>query len=278
MKRICSLFQVFIIFLLLTQCTYSVDKTSILIQNATVIDGTGSEGYIVSIRITDKLISAVGNLEVLNTDSLIDGTNMVLSPGFIDTHSHHDWDTLRTVDAAISQGITTIIVGQDGFSRASISHYFDSLATIPLSVNVGSYIGHNTVRAAVMGEDFKREATNDEIEAMKLLVAEGMQNGALGLSTGLEYDPGIYSTSEEVIELAKSTSSLGGRYISHMRSEDINLEKSIEEIIRIGKEANISVQISHFKLARRGLWGQASTILKRLDSARAAGIDITADI
>jgi N-acyl-D-amino-acid deacylase len=278
-KKLQILVQVGIVAIIFTHCTTTeVHQKSLLIQNATIIDGTGSDGFSGSVRITNNIISAVGDLKVLKTDSLIIGTGMVLSPGFIDTHSHHDWDTARTVDAAISQGITTIIVGQDGGSRSDLGHYFDSLASYPLSVNLGSYVGHNTVRATVMGDDFKREATTDEIDAMKLLVVKGMQAGALGLATGLEYDPGIYSTTEEVIELAKVAAIYGGRYISHMRSEDIHLDQSIDEILRIGREANIPVQISHFKLARRGLWGQAETILARLDSARATGINITADI
>ena len=253
-------------------------RPSILIQNVTIVDGSGADGYVGSVRIIDDLITAIGDLDVSYADSIIDGTGLVLTPGFIDTHSHHDWDTLRTVDAAISQGITTIIVGQDGSSRSSLGDYFDSLTTYPLSVNIASYIGHGSVRREVMGDDFKRQATKEEIEVMKLLVETSMKEGALGISTGLEYDPGIYSTTEEVIELAKVVSQFGGRYISHMRSEDIHLEQSITEILRIGKEANIPVQISHFKIARRGLWGQAGRILERLDSARTAGIQITADI
>lgn len=277
MKNIYYFLIVIISLTLFHQCKPNVQK-SILIQNATIIDGTGSEGYIGSVRIIDKLVSEIGNLRELKTDSIINGTGMILSPGFIDTHSHHDWDTLRTIDAAISQGITTIIVGQDGFSMASINHYYDSLATYPLSLNVGSYVGHNTVRKKVLGDDFKREASINEIDAMKKFVEQEMKDGALGLGTGLEYDPGIYSNTEEVIELAKIASQFGGRYISHMRSEDIYLEKSIDEIIRIGSEANIPVQISHFKLGRKGLWGKAEKILSKLDSARAKGISITADI
>ncbi len=279
MRILLSIGQISLVVIILSHCTrVEQGKKSIFIQNVTIIDGTGSDGYIGSVRITGDLISGIGDLEVTHSDSLIEGTGMVLSPGFIDTHSHHDWDTDRTVDAAISQGITTIIVGQDGGSRASLIQYFDSLITYPLALNLGSYVGHNTVRRAVLGDDFKREATNDEIDAMKRLVDVGMQDGALGLATGLEYDPGIYSNTEEVIELAKVVALHGGRYISHMRSEDIHLEQSIDEILRIGMEANIPVQISHFKLARRGLWGQAAHILERLNSARAAGINVTADI
>lgn len=261
----------------LVQCT-TPDSKTILIQNATVIDGTGAERFIGSVRIQDDRIIEIGNLQVSKSDSIIDGTGLVLSPGFIDTHSHHERDTLRTVDAAISQGITTIIVGQDGGSLLPLKEYYDSLSTFPLSVNLGSYAGHGTIRRKVMGDHYKREATEAEIESMKILVQVEMQAGALGLSTGLEYDPGIYSTTAEVIELAKIASQHNGSYISHMRSEDVNLEPSIHEIIQIGKEADIPVQISHFKLARKSLWGQASNILQILDSARAEGIDITTDI
>ena len=278
MKKYQQLLKTIILLIVFSQCTPTEQEQSILIQNATIIDGTGADGYIGAVRITNNLITAVGKIKVLASDSLLDGSGMVLSPGFIDTHSHHDWDTARTVDAAISQGVTTIIVGQDGGSRSDLRHYFDSLASYPLSINLGSYIGHNTIRASVMGDDFKREATGEEIESMKQLVAKGMQDGALGLATGLEYDPGIYANTDEVIALAKVAAEHGGRYISHMRSEDIHLEESINEILLISKEANISVQISHFKLARRGLWGQAEAILARLDSARASGINITADI
>jgi len=263
--------------MLFIRCT-SQDTRTLLIQNATIIDGTAGDRYIGSVRIKGDLIVDIGDLDVLESDSVINGNGLILSPGFIDSHSHHDRDTLHTLEAAISQGITTIITGQDGYSQPLLEEYFDSLGSYPLSVNIGSYVGHNTVRRTIMGDDFKREATKEEISAMKDLIEREMQSGALGLSTGLEYDPGIYSNTNEVIEAAKVAAEYGGRYISHMRSEDIYLEQSILEILRIGKEADIPVQISHFKLARRGLWGQATRILETLDSAREVGIDITVDI
>ncbi|WOK04222.1 amidohydrolase family protein [Imperialibacter roseus] len=263
--------------LLLSQCG-SPQPSTLLIRNATIVDGTGSKGYIGSVRIEGKLIAAVGDLEPLQTDSVIDGTGLVLSPGFIDTHSHHSGNSPRSVDAAISQGITTIIVGQDGSSFTSLEAYFDSLRLSPISPNVGSYVGHNTVRRAVLGNDFQRKATREEIDRMKLLVTKEMEAGALGLSTGLEYDPGIYSSAEEVLELAKVASQYGGRYISHMRSEDVFLKSSIQEILTVGREANMPVQISHFKIGLRSFWGQAPAFLALLDSARAVGIDVTADV
>ncbi|TFG37533.1 MAG: D-aminoacylase [Candidatus Aminicenantes bacterium] len=253
-------------------------QKNLLIQNATIIDGSGADRFIGSVRITDGEISEIGELAVSDNDSIIDATGLILSPGFIDSHSHHDGDRSRESEAAISQGITTIIVGQDGFSSKSIKSYFDSLALAPWSVNIGSFVGHNTLRSEVMGTDFKREATVDEINAMKERVATAMQNGALGLATGLEYDPGIYSNTHELIELAEVAAQYGGTYISHMRSEDLHLKESIREILKIGEEAHIPVQISHFKLGRKGLWGQAANILQTLDSARVKGILATADV
>jgi N-acyl-D-amino-acid deacylase len=179
---------------------------------------------------------------------------------------------------AVSQGITTTIVGVDGFAAHPLEGLFSRLEQSPVGVNVASYAGHNTIRAAVLEDDFRREATGDEVERMRRLLAPDMEAGALGLSTGLEYEPGLYSNTEEVIMLAREAGRQGGRYMSHMRSEDRSLEAAIEEIIRIGTEAEIPVQISHFKLAIRRLWGHADRIIKRLDKARAEGIQITADV
>lgn len=275
--KIKSLSYLLFIPFLFFQCSNEKPKT-ILIYNATIMDGTGSDSYLGSVRIKDKLILEVGDLQKLKTDSIIDGNGLILSPGFIDSHSHHGSDTLRSKDAALSQGITTIIVGQDGFSEQPLNIFLDSITKTPWSINMGTYTGHNSIREQVMGNDFKRVATDSEIEEMASILEAEMKLGSLGLSTGLEYDSGIYSNSEEVIALAKVASRKGGRYISHMRNEDKYLEQSIDEIIRIGKEAKIPVQISHFKLARKGLWGQASGFLQKLDSARTEGIDITADI
>lgn len=253
-------------------------KEAILITNVQLVDGKGNSPANGAIRIAEGKIQSMGGLSITAGDSVIDGQGATLSPGFIDSHSHHDWDPDRSVLAAVSQGITTIVIGQDGSSNSPLASYFNSLETHPLAVNVASYVGHNSLRLEVMGEDFKREATEEEIGQMTEMLKEEMEAGALGIGTGLEYDPGIYSTTEEVISLAKVASEMGGRYISHMRSEDIHLEEAVEEIIRIGKEAEIPVQISHFKLARKGLWGKAGEILKRLDEARAEGVEITADV
>lgn len=274
---ITRLLFILVLGLLSIQCKTELPRT-LLIKNATIINGTGSNRIMGSVRIEDDIIIDVGVLKTLKTDSVINAEGLVLSPGFIDTHSHHDWDSLRTKESAISQGITTIIVGQDGWSQLPIKNFMDSIYKVSWSVNVGSYTGHGRIRDEVMGGDFKREATQAEIEQMKSLLETDMRNGSLGLGTGLEYDPGIYSSTSEVIELAKIASKYGGRYISHMRSEDIYLNQSIDEILTIGREADIPVQISHFKLGRKGLWGKAPEILRKLDSARTTGIDVSADI
>ena len=259
---------------------------SFLVQGAMIVDGTGSPGFIGSLRVVDGLIAVVaaddGNdaLFPANGEPVHDGSGLVLAPGFIDTHSHHDVGLLDepTALAAVSQGITTIIAGQDGNSRFSIADFFAALEAAPTAVNVASYAGHGTLRRQVMGDDFRREATDGEIAAMRALLKTELANGALGLSTGLEYDPGIYSSTEEVVALAMTAAANGGRYISHMRSEDRALHRAIEETIEIAERARLPVQISHFKLAARGLWGQAAESLARLDEARASGLDITADV
>ncbi len=259
---------------------------SFLVHGATIVDGTGNPGFIGSVRVAGGVIADVAAddgddaLSPTNGEPVHDAAGLVLAPGFIDTHSHHDGGLLDelTALAVVSQGITTIVAGQDGGSRFPIADFFAALEATPAAVNVASYAGHGTLRRQVMGDDFRREATDEEVAAMESLLKTELANGVLGLSTGLEYDPGIYSSTDEVIALAMTAAASGGRYISHMRSEDRALLAAIEETIEIAERARLPVQISHFKLAARGLWGRAEEILARLDEARAGGLDITADV
>jgi N-acyl-D-amino-acid deacylase len=227
----------------------------------------------------DRIVE-VGDVATRSGDRVVDGGGYTLAPGFIDTHSHHDRGLVERRDALalVSQGVTTIVIGQDGGSRTPLSEFFGQLERSPPAVNVASYVGHGTVRSTVMGDDFRRVATRAEIDRMRAIVETDLRAGALGLSTGLEYDPGIYSSREEVRELARATAAFGGRYISHIRSEDRAFWEAIDEIIAIGREARIPVQISHIKLAMRSLWGQADSLIRVLDRARAGGVDVTADI
>jgi len=255
-------------------------KYGTILRQVTIYDGTGKPAFTGDIAINRDTIAAVGDLSRFDAAHFIDGNGLAVAPGFIDTHSHHDRMLLDAPDAlaVVSQGVTTIVVGQDGSSHFPLKKYIELLADSPVAVNVASYSGHNTIRELVMGNDFKRCATPEEIEKMKTMLRQDLEAGALGLSTGLEYDPGIYSNRDEVLSLSKVLKPFHGRYISHLRSEDRYFWDALDEIIKIGQTSKVPVQISHFKLAMKSLWGKADSAIQILDNARGNGIDITADI
>jgi N-acyl-D-amino-acid deacylase len=251
-----------------------------LIASALVVDGSGTAGYTADVRLLGDRIGEIGKLDARPSETVVDGSGLALAPGFIDPHSHADSSISDHLDAlaAVSQGITTVIGGQDGGSELPLASFYARLEAEPAAVNLASYVGHGTLRHEVMGDDFERPATDEEVEHMRELLATEMASGALGLASGLEYDPGIYSTTDEVVALAREAATHGGRYISHIRSEDRHFWEAIDEILTIGREAEIPVQISHVKLALRSLHGQAERLLAVLDAARAAGVEVTADI
>jgi N-acyl-D-amino-acid deacylase len=254
--------------------------TTTLVTGATLVDGTGAAGRRASVRIAGDRVEAVGELSPRPGEQVVDAAGLTLAPGFIDTHSHGDRELFEHRDAlaAVSQGVTTIVVGQDGGSPHPLGAFFARVEREPPAINIASYVGHGTLRERVMGADFRRAATPDEVARMRELLREDLRAGALGLSTGLEYDPGIYSSREEVVTLAKEAATAGGRYISHVRSEDRHFWGAVDELIAIGREARIPVQLSHAKLAMRSLWGRADSLVAVLDAARAAGVDVTADV
>lgn len=245
------------------------------------MDGSGHPGEMKDVRIKGNKIVLIGNLIPRLGEQIIDGQNrLLLAPGFIDTHSHHsrNLDDSTQFSSFLCQGITTLVLGQDGSSYLPLNKYYDERLKAGLPVNIASYTGHNTMRYQVLGKDANRLASKAEINTMKKLLQDDIKAGSLGLSTGLEYDPGIYSSKEEVMQLAKAAGRLDGRYISHIRSEDVHLEDAIEEVIAIGRRTHMPVQISHFKIAMKAKWGKAASLLDRLNTARAEGIDITADV
>jgi len=251
-----------------------------LITNVQLIDGTGKPAYKTSIRINGDRIAEIGKLNANKNELVIDGKGMILAPGFIDAHSHHFWDVQHNTDAlsTSNQGITTIVIGQDGSG-----YYMDTLVAMmkknPVAVNVASYTGHTSLREEVMGEhDMLRQAKQDEIEKMKIRLESELKRGSLGLSTGLEYEHAFYSTKDEVVQLSKTTAGLNGRYISHIRSEDVTMEDALNEIIEIGRVTKMPVQVSHIKIAKKDDWGTAKKIIARLDKARQEGVNITADV
>ena len=275
MRRIIFIVSVFFIF----SCNNEKHFDTI-IRNGMIYDGTGSEPFKADIGINADTIAFIGDLSKASAKKEIDANGKAVAPGFIDTHSHHAGSIFKHRDliAAVSQGITTIIIGQDGGSNFPLSDFYKKLNDTTVAVNIGSYSGHNTLRDSVLGKDFKRFASQQEIDKMKLLLQQDMEAGAFGLSTGLEYDPGIYSGNDEILQLAKVVTPFNGRYISHIRSEDRYFWKAIDEIITVGKEAKIPVQVSHIKLAMHNIWGKADSLLALFDATRKMGIDISADI
>lgn len=258
----------------------SADPSSQLVANVIIVDGSGAPRRPGAVRIMNGEIIDVGELEVSPNDIEFDGGGLVLAPGFIDTHSHADSELFEQPGAlaAVSQGITTVVIGQDGKSPFPLLDFRFRLLDNPVAVNVAAFSGHNTIRRHVMGEHYRRPATEAEISVMSQFLREDMQAGALGLATGLEYDPGIYSSFDELLALAQVASGNGGRYISHVRSEDRWLETAIDELIEIGRQADLPVQVSHIKLAMSRLWGRAGEIIAKMDAARAEGVRISADI
>lgn len=252
--------------------------SSILIRNATVVDGSGRLGYRADVRIEGDRIAAIGKLKPKKGEESIDAAGLVLAPGFIDIHNHSESGLLREGAAAnqVSQGITTVIVGPDGGSPESISEYFAELEA-KIGVNVGAFIGHGTLRTIVMKDDFKRPSTPEELDTLEKLVDEAMKHGAFGLSSGLEYDAGFASTTEELIALAKVAAKHGGIYMTHMRDEEEGVLNAIREAIRIGKEADLPVQISHIKMGNSSVWGKSADGIALINEARKSGQDITAD-
>ena len=258
--------------------TLKIPKTQ-LIKNIRLIDGTGSVARKADVRLKDDKIWEIGNLTAFQNEESTEGQGLVLSPGFIDTHSHHFGGLNKMPEAipAVSQGITTIIIGQDGGSYS-----MDSLKKFvkirPVAVNIATFTGHSTLRSQVMGaRSLFRTAKPSELEKMKVLLKKELEKGSFGLATGLEYESAFFSNRDEVLQLAQIVAENGGRYMSHIRSEDINLDDAIDEIIEIGRETKMPVQISHIKIAKKDQWGKSPQLLARLQKARAEGINITAD-
>ncbi len=261
-------------------CSKEPAATTTVILGATVYDGSGLPGVVTDVRLAGSRIVAIGNLVPRSGEWVFSAEGMALAPGFIDTHSHADRGIFEDPSAlaAVSQGITTVVVGNDGGSPYPLAAFYARLDSVPAAINLAAYAGHGSLRQQVMGDDYRRMATQVEVDSMKSLLYRELDAGALGLSTGLEYDPGIYADYQELLHLTQAASAEGGRYISHIRSEDRDFWSAIDEIIRLGRDAGIPVQISHVKLAMRSLWGKADSLIALLDAARASGVEITADI
>jgi len=253
--------------------------TTELIINAQIVDGTGGAAFKGAVRIKNNRIWEVGELQPFAGEKVTDAGGWVLAPGFIDAHSHHfgGLEEHPGAEAMVSQGITTIIIGQDGGS-IPIDTLQNRMKRNPIAVNVATYTGHSTLRAKAMGaKSLFRTAKAEEINQMKQDLKAEMAKGSLGLATGLEYESAFFSNRDEVLQLAKVAADAGGRYMSHIRSEDIGFDEALEEIIEIGRQTKMPVQVSHIKIAKRDQWGRSRGVLGTLQKARAQGINITAD-
>ncbi|GMV04058.1 MAG: N-acyl-D-amino-acid deacylase [Gemmatimonadota bacterium] len=257
----------------------AAQRYDILIKGGTVVDGTGAPGFRADVAISGDRIAAVSRdgIDASEARTVIDATGRVVSPGFIDNHAHiqttiHEYPLAENF---LRQGITTIMASlHSGDQPWPLDAYAGSLVVAP---NVGFFAGHSWARKEVMGLD-NRAPTTDELERMKALVARSMEQGALGLSTGLLYVPANFAETEEVVELAKVASAHGGIYVTHMRNEASGLLESVAEVIRIADEARIPAQINHHKATGAGQWGWSARTLAMIDSANAAGLRISHDL
>ncbi len=275
------------------------ERLDIVIRQATVFDGTGAAPFTSDVAIADDRIARVGEVHEVGGVE-IDGRRLALAPGFIDVHSHDDMAVFIApeMDFKVMQGVTTDIVGNCGLGAApydaaigffaglsgterfptwkGYAGYFEAVERQPPSLNIAVLAGHGTIRTAVMGNE-ERAPDRAEMDSMIRALREALAAGAVGMSTGLIYEPGRYAATAEIIELAREMKGTGAIYTSHMRNEAGGLLDSIRETIRIGEEAGVPVQVSHHKASGRDNWGKVHDSLRLIEQARSRGLDASAD-
>ncbi len=250
----------------------------LLIRNAHVVDGTGNPWYRADVGVKNGSIAAIGNLASKTATKSVDAAGKILAPGFIDSHTHIEGgiDKNPRADNFLRDGVTTVITGNCGSSQIDLAAWFSKLDQAGLAFNVASLIGHNSVRISVMGAG-KDVASPAQLARMEALMEKAMKAGAVGFSTGLEYVPGTYVDPSEIVHLAKVVARHQGVYSSHMRDEGAAVLAAMNEIISVGREAQIRVQISHLKQDTKKHWGASEKMIALLESSRQSGIDVTAD-
>ncbi|MVM35104.1 amidohydrolase family protein [Spirosoma sp. HMF4905] len=263
---------------LLTSWFTYAQPYDLVIKNGRVVDGTGNPWIYADVAVQNGRIVRIGAIPPADAKRTIDASGLIVAPGFIDVHAHVEGSLEAQPGAPnfIHDGVTTVITGNCGGSSANLRTYFDTLRMMKTSINVGSLIGHNSVRMKVMKMAF-REPTAREQTDMEALVEQAMKDGAVGLSTGLIYTPGTYARTPEVVNLAKIASRYGGLYASHIRNEGQNVKQAVQEAILISREAQIPVEISHFKVASKPLWGKSTETVELVEAARREGLDVTVD-
>jgi len=275
----------------------------ILIKNGSVIDGTGKKEFIADLGIKDGKIVLIGKINEFNAKTIIDAKGLKVVPGFIDIHSHTDADLIINprAESKIRQGVTTEITGQDGFSWGplggpefdltqknffeqygeelkwrSIGDFLNDFSQRKFSVNIATMVGLGTIREFVVGLD-NRPATSNELKRMQNEVIKAIEEGAIGISTGLEYTPGSFASTEELIELCKVAPEKFRLYATHMRNEDNFVLEAIDEAIEIAKKSNSRLQISHLKVSGKSNWNKVDSVIEKIDKAFNEGLEVHAD-
>jgi N-acyl-D-amino-acid deacylase len=249
----------------------------LVITNARVLDGAGNPWFRADVAVKGGRIARVGRVALADAKRVIDARGLTLAPGFIDVHTHVE-NIYEQPDAEnfVRMGVTTLVTGNCGGSALDVGKFLSRTSETPIAVNLATLVGHNTVRRSVFGEA-NRQPTPEELEKMKSLVERAMRDGAVGLSTGLYYVPGAYAKTDEVVELAKVAARFGGVYATHMRDEGGRVADSIRESIEIGERAGLPVEISHFKISTKRLWGRSDMTLGLVRDARKRGLSVTVD-
>ena len=247
-------------------------------RDAIVVDGTGANRFVADVAVQGDRIAEIGTVSG-NARTEIDASGLVLAPGFIDVHTHDDFSLETSPDMAFKtlQGVTTVVTGNCGTSVAGFPDWIDARRESPAAVNVAALVGHGTIREAVIGRSTDRHATPTELTAMRDEVRRALDAGAIGMSTGLVYEPGRYSPAEEVEELARIVAQRNGIYTSHMRNENSGLVESVRETIDIGRATGVKVQVSHLKAIGVQNAALARVAVNEIRAARAAGVDVMAD-
>ncbi len=271
---------------LMASCSVLPKSADLLITGGTVYDGSENAPQVADVAIKGDKIVYVGKAKENIADKckaakVIDAAGYVVCPGFIDPHDHMESALLKdkAAESYLRMGVTTVIPGMCGGSQYPISKFFEKLEKQGIGPNVASFTGHNTIRAKVMG-NVDRLATDDEIKQMETMIQEEMDNGSLGLSTGLFYVPGCFSDNREVVAIAKAMASRGGIYTTHVRNENkdgIGLYNSIVEALEIGKQAGVPVNISHIKCLGKSVWHRSDSVINVIEQYQKDGVKVTAD-
>lgn len=273
--------QIMIASLMLPAAADPAVQADIVIRGATIFDGTDQPGRRGDLAIRGEVIAAVGSFAIAGQPKIIDGAGLIVAPGFIDLHTHCDTSGITAPDRKalvnyLTQGVTTVVTGNCGSGPVDASAYLKKLDEGKVGCNVLHLAPHNSIREKVLGNT-DRAPTADELEKMKRLVDQAMRDGAWGLSSGLEYTPGAYSKTDELVELCKVVASHKGIYATHMRDEEASLMASIEETITIGRRAELPVHISHLKAGAKVVWGRSADAIAMIERARDRGQRVTAD-